>query len=84
MTFDEYTAQVRALLEPTAASKGYNATGVDGKNELFEFVHGMAGDGHALGECVYKIKRYAAKGNPEDLLKVAAWVFLVLRHKAAK
>lgn len=82
MTFDEFTAQVRALLEPTAAGKGYNTTGVDGENELYEFVREtVGGDGHALGEMLYKVKRYAAKGNPEDLLKVAAWAFLVLKHR---
>lgn len=80
MTFDEYMRQVRALLEPTAAGKGYNNTGVDGPNQLFEFVQELAGSGHALGEIVYKVKRYAAKGNPEDMLKIAAWAFLVLKY----
>lgn len=80
-TFDEFTAQVRALLEPTAACKGYNTTGLDGRNELYEFVQSFAGDHHALGEIVYKVKRYAAKGNIEDILKVAAWAFLVYKHQ---
>ncbi len=81
MTFDEFSNQVRALLEPTAKGKGYNTTGVDGHNDLYEFVQSMAGDGHALGEIVYKAKRYAAKGNPEDVLKIAAWAFLILKHR---
>lgn len=82
MTFDEFTSSVRALLEPTAQGKGYNTTGVDGKNDLYEFVHQVAGDGHALGEIIYKAKRYAAKGNPEDVLKIAAWAFLILKHRS--
>lgn len=81
MTFDEFMGEVRALLEPTAAGKGYNGTGVDGQNELYEFVQGMTGGHHhALGEIVYKAKRYAAKGNKEDVLKIAAWAFLILKH----
>ena len=81
MTFDQFVSEVRALLEPTAQGKGYNTTGVDGQNQLYEFVQGMAGEGHALGEIVYKAKRYAAKGNPEDVLKIAAWSFLILKHR---
>ena len=81
MTFDQFCEQVRALLEPTAQGKGYNTTGVDGQNALYEFVQGVAGDGHALGEIIYKAKRYAAKGNPEDVLKIAAWAFLILKHR---
>jgi hypothetical protein len=82
MTFDEFVTQVRALLEPTAKGKGYSSTGVDGHNALYEFVQGtVGGDGHAIGEIIYKAKRYAAKGNPEDLLKAAAWAFLVLKHR---
>lgn len=81
MTFDEFVAGVRSLLEPTAQGKGYNTTGVDGANQLYEFVQGVAGDGHALGEIIYKAKRYAAKGNPEDVLKIAAWAFLILKHR---
>lgn len=81
MTFDEFTQQVKALLEPTAAGKGYNATGVDGPNDLYAFVQQMSGDGHALGEIVYKARRFAAKGNPEDVLKIAAWAFLILKHR---
>ena len=82
-TFDEFMGQVRALLEPRAGEKGYSAAGPDGPNPLYELVAEMnTGDGHALGEIVYKAKRFAAKGNPEDILKIAAWAFLVWRHRA--
>lgn len=82
-TWDAFLIQVRALLEPTAASKGYSTTGIDGKNALYEFVQAMTGPGHALGEIVYKARRYGAKKNPEDLLKIAAWAFLAWRHHDA-
>lgn len=80
-TFAEFIDKVKALLEPTAAGKGYNTTGIDGQNDLYEFVQSFASDHHALGEIVYKAKRYAAKGNPEDILKIAAWAFLVWKHR---
>lgn len=79
-TFDQFVAEVRGLLEPTASGKGYSATGVDGPNQLYEFVSSFAGPHHALGEIVYKAKRYEAKRNPEDILKIAAWAFLVYKH----
>ncbi len=82
MTFDQFAAQVRHLLEPTASGKGYNTTGADGPNDLYDFVKTMSGGHqHALGEIVYKARRYAAKGNREDMLKIAAWAFLVLKHE---
>ncbi len=85
MTFDEFMADVRGLLEPTAAGKGYSSTGADGPNELYEFVHEMTGNhGHALGEIVYKARRYAAKGNLEDVKKIAAWAFLIAKHHQPK
>ena len=82
-TFDQFVTEVRNLLDGKASDKSYNTTGVDGPNELFDFVEEIAkGPGHALGEIIYKVKRYAAKGNPEDIVKVAAWAFLVWRsHK---
>jgi len=80
-TFQQFSHQVQALLEPTAKSKGYNTTGVDGQNQLYEFVQEtVGGPGHAIGEAIYKIKRYAAKRNPEDLEKLAAWAFLMWKH----
>ena len=83
-TWAEFVAQVEQLLAPTAAGKGYSTTGVDGQNPLFEFVSGVAqGPGHALGEIVYKAVRYGRKRNPEDVLKIAAWAFLVWRHHQA-
>lgn len=82
MTFDEFTQAVRDTMEGTASGKGYNQTGVDGPNALYDFVHEVVGgDGHAIGEIIYKVKRFARKGNPEDLVKAAAWAFLVLKHR---
>jgi len=78
-SYKDFSELVRNLLEGAAAQKSYNRTGVDGRNDLYDFVSDIAGDGHSLGEIVYKVKRFAAKKNPEDLLKIAAWAFLVWR-----
>jgi hypothetical protein len=78
-----FAAEVAKLMDGTAAGKGYNRTGLDGPNRLFEFVLDNIGAGaptHALGEVVYKCQRYASKKNPEDILKAAAWCFLIWRH----
>lgn len=81
-TLTAFEREVRTLLGGTAAGKSYSTTGPDGPNELYAFVqHMTGGHHHALGEIVYKAKRYAAKGNPEDLAKIAAWAFLVWRHR---
>jgi Na+-transporting NADH:ubiquinone oxidoreductase subunit NqrD len=82
VTFEVFVQQVHALVDGTAAGKGYNTTGPDGHNNLFEFVESMVGgDGHALGEIIYKVQRYSRKRHPDDMLKVAAWAFLVLKHR---
>jgi hypothetical protein len=84
MTFDQFMTAVRALLEPSASGKGYNQTGADGRNDLYEFVREMNGDhSHALGEIVYKARRFAARRDPVDALKIAAWAFLILKHEHA-
>lgn len=82
MTFAEFMAEVEKLLNGTAAGKGYNASGPDSQNALYEFVREMAGgDHHACGEIIYKIKRFEAKGNLEDIYKAAAWCFLIAKHQ---
>lgn len=80
MTFDTFSQEIHSLLDATAKSKGYNDTGADGDNQLFSFCQKM-GLGHAEGEIVYKVVRYHKKRNPEDLLKIAAWAFLLWRTK---
>ena len=80
--FDTFCAAVYALLSQTAAQKSYNATGTDGPNPLYEFVREMTGsDAHALGEIVYKAKRFSAKHDIEDILKIAAWAFLIWKYR---
>lgn len=81
-TFERFMVAVEYLLNGTASSKGYSGNGPDGPNELYEFVQHMSnGHQHALGEIVYKARRYAAKGNIEDVAKIAAWSYLIWKHQ---
>lgn len=79
-TFDQFINEVKDLLDSNATKKGYNTTGVDGKNQLYEFIHGISGDGHALGEIIYKAIRFNRKRDVVDLLKIAAWSYLIWKH----
>ena len=80
-TFASFCSEMRRLLDQDAAGKNYNAFGPDGPNRLYEFVaETVGGPGHALGEIIFKTRRYAALRRPEDLAQIAAWAFLVWRH----
>jgi hypothetical protein len=81
-TFQEFMSDVERLLGGVAGSKGYSRNGPDGFNELYTFVQAMNAGGHqhALGEIVYKARRFAAKQHVEDITKIAAWAFLVWKH----
>jgi len=76
---EEFQRNVVNLLQGKAEQKGYNDTGPDGYNLLFDFVHKM-GLTHAEGEVVYKIVRWHNQHNPEDLEKAAAWCALIWLH----
>ena len=78
LPFTAFCEAVRDLLDETAAAKGYSHTGLTGPNPMYEFVAETAGGpGHALGELIYKVRRYAARRDPEDLVKIAAGAYLV-------
>jgi len=80
-TFETFMHEVAGLLGETAAEKNYSAGGPDGDNLLYRAVEEMVGGhAHAAGEIVYKARRYLAKGNLEDVSKIAAWAFLIWRH----
>ena len=78
ITFDDFVKEVNDILGGTAKDKGYNTTGPDGKNELYEFIQGLSqNDSHAIGEIIYKAVRYTNKQDKRDLIKIAAWAYLV-------
>lgn len=79
-TFSDFWNEIEKLLDRVAREKGYNDTGVDGPNQLFAFIASQ-GLTHAEGEAVYKIVRWHTKRDPIDLLKAAAWCFLMWRYQ---
>lgn len=77
-TYADFCRHVSALLDGTAEEKGYNDTGIDGPNQLYDFVRTSTGDhGHAAGEIIYKIVRFLKRRDDVDLLKISAWAFLI-------
>lgn len=80
-TYKVFCHKIEMMLGLTAKEKGYNTTGPDGENAVYKFIHEATGDhGHGVGEIIYKAIRYMRKRNPEDLLKLAAWSYLIWRH----
>jgi len=80
---DEFFAEVRKLVDSKARDKGYNESGANGNNPLLDFTEQFF-PGHAGGEIVYKLVRYQAKGNLEDLFKAAAWSYLLYKRARTK
>ena len=84
-TFDAFVDEMKGQLTAKAQSKNY-ALDLDGPNRLYESVQRMTGDSHAhgCGEIIYKVNRFlspgARGGDPEDIIKVACWAFLVWKH----
>lgn len=82
LTIDEFFRRIHTQLAGHALSKGYNRSGPDGDNELYAFVQNtVSGDGHPIGEVIYKMRRYASLRHPADLEKAAAWCFLIWKHR---
>ena len=88
-SFEDFINDVRHQLEGAAVAKNYNAHGVEGQNLLYEAVAEMTGgQHHALGEIVYKARRFlspgARGGDVTDLVKIAAWAFLADKYASRK
>jgi hypothetical protein len=76
----EFLDGVAHLLNGKSEAKGYSHNG-NGR-PLFDAVFSVADYGHAHGEILYKLTRFRALENEEDLRKVAAWAFLMWdRHR---
>ena len=63
---DRFFSAVREIVGPTAQQKGYS-----------DAIREVCGTAHGAGELIYKALRFREKGNPEDLVKAAAWAFLL-------
>lgn len=70
---------VRKILGFQAQGKGYTGLTPDAEADgrsVLDFVAQNA-PGHPEGEIVYKVLRWRAKRDPQDLLKIMAWAFLL-------
>jgi len=77
--FDSFVGEIKQLFGKSV-SKGYGPMQPDDPNMLYAFMQEFFSDDHALGEIVYKAIRYKNKRNPEDLVKIAGWAWLVFMH----
>jgi hypothetical protein len=78
-SFESFVGEVKQLFGKSV-SKGYGPMQPDDPNPLYDFMQTFFSDDHALGEIVYKAIRYKNKRNPEDLVKIAGWAWLVFMH----
>ena len=79
-TLEAFFAEVRGSLEEHAERKGYNVTGADGDNALYQFTLEIGAEpGHSVGECIYKLREVLHEPREVLPLKVAAWMFLLWR-----
>lgn len=75
----DFQNEVTDVLTGTARGKGYAKDG-DGGRAFYDAVALVSddnNDSHAKGEITYKVKRYGSKKDPKDLIKIAAWAFLL-------
>lgn len=77
--FSAFVKGVEESLSGSANGKGYAQHGT-ADTDLHDFIE-YHFSGHALGEIVSKCVRYQAKKNPEDLLKIAAWAYLLWQNE---
>lgn len=76
ISLSSFHEAIDGILLGQATSKGYHSKGHNGR-QLYDFVHDLASNGHALGEIVYKAIRYNRRKDRTDLVKIAAWAFLI-------
>lgn len=80
-TLNDFNKLVQESLEKHAERKGYNLTGADGDNKLYEFTkHIGASGGHSMGEIIYKATEYMKDAREVLLIKIAAWAFLEWKY----
>ena len=72
-----FHSQMDVLLLGKAEAKGYSGGDCNGGRDMIDAVVTVCGESHPPGEIIYKIKRYLAKRDPEDVVKIAAWAFLI-------
>ena len=80
-TLNDFNRLVQESLEKHAERKGYNDSGADGENLLYQFTkHIGASGGHSMGEIIYKATEYMKEAREVLLIKIAAWAFLEWKY----
>lgn len=74
-SMNRFFNEVRTIFQE-AQQKGYSRGAEGDGRDLLDFIKTHFGN-HATGEAVYKLVRFQKKGDPKDLLKAAAWIFLI-------
>lgn len=72
-----FEEQVDLKLGVYAAAKGYDGPA----GPLLSLCKDLP---HPCGEIIYKAVRYARKGDPDDLVKIAAWAKLIWQQRHAQ
>ena len=73
--FQTFCSSVQLLVTKVAESKGYRGISI----EPSRFIQQHFGNGHMVGEIILKLVRYQRRGDQEDLLKAAGWLFILWR-----
>ena len=70
--FNEFVSKMVKKIGTEAGLKGYD-------DSLTDFMKRHFND-HAIGEIVYKSVRYATQKQEEDILKIAAWAYIIWKR----
>jgi len=73
---DMFCLKLKDKLLQSARAKGYHGDEDDGR-KMYDSIIALAGEGHAMGEIIYKLTRYRRLKDPVDIEKAAAWCFLI-------
>lgn len=77
-SLDDFVLEIKRKVLGQAKEKGYITGNEDSGRALYDFIDKYVHNhGHAIGEIVYKAVRFSRRKDPEDIVKVAAWAFLV-------
>ena len=68
-SFLSFIDRLKSKVGNEAGNKGYD-------DALLE----LTGAEHATGEIIYKAVRFRSKGDPDDMIKAAAWAYLLWRR----
>lgn len=75
VALQDFYLEMSEMVINNAKKKGYHGNDEDGR-VLFDFVTKYS-EGHSIGEIIYKAIRWTKKRDNKDIVKIAAWAFLI-------